>query len=90
MDFVTTPASTQICFAFTKSVAINGDHVIALHLYRGFAPLVVKTIATVEPSKAAALLRRCRRHLESLGVESIALKAHREARIVADSLSSVG
>ena len=82
--------SPQICSALTKSVAINGDHIIALHLYRGFAPVAVKTIATVEPSKAPALLKRCRRHLETLGVESIALRAHREAQIVADRLSRVG
>ena len=90
MDSAISSSSTQICFAFTRRVATNGHHVIALHLYRGFALVAVTTIATVEPSRASALLQRCRQHLASLGVESIAYKAHREARIATNSLRKAG
>ncbi len=90
MDSATPSPSAQISFAFTRRVATNGYHVIALHLYRGFAPVSVRTIATVEPGKALALLQRCRRHLETLGVESIAYRAHREARITAARVRNTG
>ena len=79
--------STSISFALTNSIESNGHHVIVLHLYRGLVPVAVKTIADVEPSKAAPLLLQCRRHLETLGVESIAHKIQREPRLLAASLS---
>ncbi len=89
MECVSTPTMVPIFFALTNRLATNGDHVIVLHLYRGIVPVVVRTIATVEPGKAAALLRQCRRHLEILGVESIGHKILRDPRLPAGTPSEV-
>ena len=90
MDCATTSATDAVSFALTKHPSRDGRDVIVLHLYRDVVPVVTKTIAIVEPSKTNALLMKCRRHLETLGVESIAYKALTDPRLLAGNLSRVG
>ncbi len=80
-------ATTSVSFALTKHPAGDGRQAIVLHLYRDIVPVITKTIAIVEPSKSNALLLKCRHHLETLGVESIAFRALSDPRLVAKSLS---
>ena len=82
-------ATPSVSFALTKHPSRDGREAIVLHLYRDVVPVVTKTIAVVEPSKTEALLRECRRHLETLGVESIAYRAMTDPRLVAGDLSRV-
>lgn len=90
MDCNTTLASAPIFFALTKHLSRDGRQAIVLHLYRDIAPVVTRTIATVELAMASSLLSKCRRHLETLGVEPMAHRVHREPRILAYELSKVG
>ena len=82
-------ATTLVSFALTKHPARDGREAIVLHLYRDIVPVVTRTIAIVEPSKAASLLSKCRRHLETLGVESIAHMVYKRPELLADSLGRV-
>ena len=84
-----TLASPSVCFALTKHPSRDGRDAIVLHLYRDVVPVVTKTIAVVEPSTTDALLTKCRRHLETLGVESIAYRAMTDPRLMAVGLSRV-
>ena len=80
-------ATTSVSFALTKHLDPDGREAIVLHLYRDVVPVVMTTIATVESSKASALLLRCRRHLQTLGVQSIAYMAMTDPRLFAGSLA---
>ena len=82
-------ATTLVSFALTKQPARDGREAIILHLYRDIVPVVTRTIAIVEPSKAASLLSKCRRHLETLGVESIAHSVYKQPELFANSLGQI-
>ena len=85
-----TDAAAPISFALTKHTSKDGRQAIVLHLYRGIAPVATRTIATVEPSMTAALLAKCRYHLETLGVESIAHRVYRDPSILSHEFSKAG
>ena len=82
-------ATTLVSFALTRHPARDGREAIVLHLYRDIVPVVRRTIAIVEPSEAATLLSECRRHLETLGVESIAHLVHKQPELLANSLARI-
>ena len=72
MDAVPFPdfAST-IRYALTPRPAPGGGVEIVLDLFRGAAPALTRTVATVRAGEAAPLLHRCRRHLERLGAHAV-------------------
>ena len=90
MDSGNTYASAPVFFALTNHLSRDGRQSVVLHLYCGIAPVVTKTIATVEPSIADSLISKCRRHLETLGVEPMAHRIHREPRVLAVELRKAG
>ena len=65
---MTTPSADSISFSLTFRLSVDGLHVLVLRLYRGPVAVLTTTIATVEASKANAVLSQCRNHLERLGI----------------------
>ena len=90
MDTNTFSVPAPISFALTAHLSRDGRQAIVLHLYRGIAPTVTRTIATVEPSIAPSVISKCRRHLDMLGVEPMAHRVHREPRISDFEFRKVG
>ena len=63
--------ASSIRYALTPRPAPGGRVDIVLDLFRGAAPALTRTIASVRASEAAPLLARCRRHLERHGAHAV-------------------
>ena len=90
MDNDTGAVPAMIFFALTTHLSRDGRQAIVLHLYRGLAPAVTRTIATVEFTNVKALLAECRRHLETLGIEPMAHRINRDPVLLASELGKTG
>lgn len=74
MDAALTPKSASpIRYALTPRPVPGGGVEIVLDLFRGAAPALTRTVASVKPHELAPVVLVCRRYLERRGARAVRL-----------------